>query len=139
MTQSQLEARLTEDLIKNEGLRLMPYQDTVGKLTIGVGRNLDDGGISKEEALYLLSNDIGNVLSELSEKVDCWSSLPDTKKIALADMCFNLGWPRLSKFKRMMAALEGGDFDLAATEALDSKWAKQVGQRSERIATLLRS
>ncbi|MBL4739678.1 MAG: hypothetical protein JKY12_01710 [Sneathiella sp.] len=139
MTQSQLKAQLTEDLIENEALRLKPYRDTVGKLTIGVGRNLDDRGISKEEAMYLLSNDIGLVLEELGQKVGCWSSLPNPQKIALADMCFNLGWPRLSKFKKMLTALGKGDFDLAATEALDSKWARQVGQRSERIATLLRS
>jgi len=138
MTLSKLKAHLTEDLIKNEALRLKPYHDTVGKLTIGVGRNLDDQGVTKEEALYLLSNDIDSVLGELSQKVDCWPALPDLQKIGLADMCFNLGWPRLSKFKKMLAALNKGEFELAATEALDSKWAKQVGKRSERVAALLR-
>lgn len=139
MSQAQLKKQISENLIENEALRLEPYRDTVGKLTIGVGRNLDDRGISEEEALYLLSNDIEDVFAELEQKLACWQSLPNPQKIAVADMCFNLGWPRLSKFKKMLGALDRGDFSEAAKEALDSKWARQVGTRSDRVATLLRS
>lgn len=129
---------LTDSLIRDEGMKLKPYRCTAGKLTIGVGRNLDDNGISEAEAIILLSNNINEVFDELDTRIPWWSGLNDKQKIALANMCFNLGWPRLSKFKKMLAALKAKDFETAAKEALDSKWAVDVGARSQRIANLLR-
>lgn len=130
--------QLTEDLILDEGLRLKPYKDTVGKVTIGVGRNLDDVGITEYEARYLLENDIGVAMSELDREISWWRGLPEPAQRALVNMCFNLGWPRLSKFKGMLWALKDGDYPSAAEEALDSRWAAQVGQRAHRIADLYR-
>jgi len=130
--------QLKEDLILDEGLRLKPYSDTVGKTTIGVGRNLDDRGLSKAEAEYLLENDLGWVRVELDRKAPWWRDLPDGPGRALINMCFNLGWPRLSGFRNMLAALEVGDFDQAANHALESRWATQVGGRALRIADLIR-
>lgn len=125
-------------LVTHEGLRLKPYRDPVGKLTIGVGRNLDDVGITEEEALYLLKNDINRVLGFLSTRYDWWSALTVNRKMALVDMCFNLGETRFRTFKRMIKALEQGDYEKAADEMLDSKWARQVKGRAQTLARMMR-
>lgn len=115
-------------LYRHEGLRLKPYRDTVGKLTIGVGRNLDDKGITEQEATYLLRHDIDETWNALG-KIPAFKSLSRQRQAALVDMAFNLGIAGLMGFKRMWAALEAGDFETAAAEMLDSKWAKQVGDQ----------
>ena len=130
--------QLIQDLISDEGLRTEPYIDTVGKMTIGVGRNLDDNGISQAEAMFMLTNDIEMVETELDARLDWWRGLPDDAQRALCNMTFNIGWPRLSKFEKMLAALKDRDFEEAAAQALASKWATQVGQRAIRIAQLFR-
>lgn len=130
--------KLKAELIRDEGLRLKPYRCTAGKLTIGVGRNLDDVGLIEEEAMYLLKTDIDRAMDDLDRNVPWWRSMADARRRALVNMCFNLGWPRLSQFKNMLAHLQAGDFARAAAEALDSRWARQVGERSARIAALIR-
>ena len=117
---------------------MKPYRCTAGKLTIGVGRNLDDVGLIEEEAMYLLKTDIDRAMDDLNRHVPWWRSMTDAQRRALVNMCFNLGWPRLGEFKNMLAGLKAGDFEHAAAEALDSRWASQVGKRSERIAALIR-
>jgi lysozyme len=129
---------LLSDLMRDEGIRLMPYQDTAGKWTIGVGRNLTDRGILRSEAELLCRNDIAMTTADLDRNAPWWRTLSSNRQRALANMTFNLGWPRLSGFKVMLAALEHGDFESAATECLNSKWAAQVGDRSQRIATLFK-
>lgn len=131
-------AILEEDLIRDEGLRLKPYRDTVGKLTIGVGRNLDDRGISEDEARQILRNDIALCEAELDIHIPWWTHLTGDRQRALLNMCFNLGWPRLSGFKEMLIYLQAGSYARAASEALDSKWARQVGDRALRISKLIR-
>jgi len=131
--------QLIQDLILDEGMRTEPYTDTVGKLTIGIGRNLDDNGISKAEAMFLLANDIEMVETELDAKMDWWRGLPDDAQRALCNMTFNMGHPRISHFKKMLSSLKSRNFEGAAAHALDSKWADQVGQRADRIATLFRN
>ena len=127
------------EIMRDEGLRLKPYKCTAGKVTIGYGRNLDDVGISEYEAGQMLTSDIRNVGWELDDKMPGWRRFPDGVARGLVNMCFNLGWTRLSKFKKMLAALKAEDYNRAADEALDSKWAKQVGARANRIAELFRS
>ena len=133
-----VEEKLIRLLITHEGLRLKPYRDTRGKLTIGVGRNLDDVGITEEEALYLLKNDIKRVLDFLKERLPYWNGLTETRKMALVDMCFNLGPGGFLSFKRMLRALEREDYERAAREMLDSRWARQVGRRAEELAEMMR-
>lgn len=128
--------KLYADLMRDEGLRLKPYMDSVGKLTIGIGRNLDDNGISEREAENLFFNDISRTRAELDDRIPWWRDMPEPAQRGLANMAFNLGWPRLSQFKMMLAALETSDWKAAAAEALDSNWAKQVGERARRIASL---
>ncbi len=130
--------QLAKELIRDEGLRLDPYKDTVGKLTIGVGRNLDDRGISKNEAFFLLDTDVEEVIRDLDRELPWWKDLSNNGQRALANMCFNLGITKLLGFKRMLLYLNRKRYALAAEEALNSKWARQVGSRANRIADLIR-
>lgn len=132
-------AALKTALIHDEGLKLKPYRDTEGKLTIGVGRNLEALGISEEEAMVLLSNDIDWVMSELDSALSWWRLKPLPVQCGMANMMFNMGYPKFSGFNRMLTALKNDDFEAAANEALQSKWAAQVGRRADRIADLFRS
>jgi len=124
---------LEDQLIDHEGLELKPYQCTADKLTIGVGRNIEDRGITEDEARYLLKNDIKIVEDELLEKKPVVAGLDSVRQRVLVDMGFNLGIPTLLKFQNMWAAIEDEDFQTAADEAMDSRWAKQVGRRAERL------
>lgn len=128
--------KLKSDLRRDEGVRLKPYRDTVGKLTIGIGRNLDDMGISDDEAMAMLENDVSRIVQELDFRLPWWRDMPEPGQRALANMAFNLGVPRMLQFRMMIAALEAEDYTAAATEATDSKWAEQVGDRAKRIAAL---
>ena len=125
-------------LVGHEGLRLKPYRDTVGKLTIGVGRNLDDAGVTEDEAKVLLDNDVTRVWKSLTNALPYFGSLDDDRQHVLIDMAFNLGLAGLANFKRMLAAVEARDFSLAAREMLDSKWASQVGQRAKTLAAMMK-
>lgn len=129
---------IEQQLLLHEGLKLKPYRCTAGKLTIGVGRNLDDKGISKEEALFLLRNDIHEVMDAL-EKHEWYLALDPIRRKVLIDMAYNLGADGLLRFQRMIAALERGDYENAADQMLDSRWAEQVGYRAVRLAEMMRS
>ena len=130
--------QLAEDLVHDEGERLKPYRCTAGKLTIGVGRNLDDRGITSAESRYLLRTDIAVVLADLDRHLPWWRKLSERRQRALANMCFQRGIGRLSGFKKALAALERGDYDEAAREALDSAWARQTPARAQRFAKIIK-
>lgn len=129
---------LKQWITKHEGLILKPYRCTAGKLTIGVGRNIEDNGISRAEAELLLENDIRNAVKDL-ERFEWYVDQPTHVKYALINLRFNIGMPRLLGFKKMIKALEDKDYTLAAKEALDSKWAKQVGRRATDVAMMMRN
>ena len=130
-------AALKNMLRQHENLRLKPYHDSVGKLTIGVGRNLDDRGITNEEAMFLLETDVTLVLSDLDRVFPWWRTLSDVRQLVLANMCFNLGITRLTLFKKFIAALQAGEYDLAAAEMLNSKWSSDVGIRATTLAAMM--
>ena len=133
---------IIEMLRKHEGVEKYAYKCTADKVTIGVGRNIDKSGgigLSDDEIDYLLSNDIKRVSAELIRAFTWYSELDEVRKDAMIDMCFNMGLPRLSKFKNSLAAMKNGDYDIAALEFLDSNWAKQVGSRSITITDMIRS
>ena len=133
---------IIEMLRKHEGVEKYAYKCTADKVTIGVGRNIDKSssmGLSDDEIDYLLSNDIKRVSAELIRAFPWYSELDEVRKDAMIDMCFNMGLPRLSKFKNSLAAMANGDYDIAALEFLDSNWAKQVGNRSITITDMIRS
>lgn len=125
---------LIDDLVRDEGVRLKPYRCTAGKLTIGIGRNIEDIGITDEEARYLLANDIARVEAALDRAVPWWRTMTKRRQEALANMAFNLGMSGLFGFRTMLAALQAGNWANAAQAALDSRWADQVGARAHRIA-----
>lgn len=125
---------LSFQLERHEGLRLNPYYCTAGKLTIGVGRNLEAVGISKAEAMFMLQNDIIRVMAELDEHIPWWKELSQTRQHVLVDMAFNLGIFGLLKFQKTLKAIQEERFADAAVEMLDSRWAKQVGQRAQTLS-----
>ena len=127
------------ELTRDEGLRLKPYLDTVGKTTIGVGRNLSDRGITQAEADLLLNDDIDLCEHELDQHAAWWRQMADPRQRAILNMCFQLGWGGLSGFKNTLALLESGKYAQAADNALKSLWARQVPERAKRVTDMLRN
>jgi len=130
--------KLRDLLIGHESFEQFPYTDTTGHLTIGIGRNLTDRGVSTSEALAMLDNDIIYFVNRLNHYLTFFDSLDDIRKIVLVDMCFNLGVHGLLAFDRMLDAMKDGNFKLAAIEMLDSKWAGQVKGRADQLASMMR-
>lgn len=126
-------------LIRHEGMELKLYEDSVGKLTIGIGRNIEDNGITEDEAMYLLRNDIEKHAKELAEHYPIVRDLDDNRYYVLVNMAFNLGIYRLSQFKKMWANISVGKYAAAAAEMLDSKWATQVGNRATELAEIMKT
>ncbi len=130
---------IKEQLVRHEGLRLKPYRCTAGKLTIGIGRNLDDCGVSQSEAYIMLINDIMNCEKQLQAKIpDIYNGLDEVRKSVLLNMCFNLGISGLLGFKNTLEFIEVGDWERAANNMLVSRWAKQVGRRAIELSELMR-
>lgn len=127
---------LAAELERDEGERLKPYRCTADKTTIGIGRNLDDVGISREESRFLLYNDIRRVLGEC-ENLPFFHKLNGVRQRVIANMVFNLGLKRFLGFKLMIAAIELGEYSEAAIQMLDSRWAQQVGDRAHRLARMM--
>jgi lysozyme len=129
---------LENQLMQDEGLRLKPYKDSVGKLTIGIGRNLDDNGISKEEAIYLMQNDINAVQKSLNQ-FPWFTGLDLVRQDVVTNMVFNLGLPRFLCFKNMIEALRNKDYKKASEEMLASTWATQVKRRAFNLAQMMKT
>lgn len=128
---------LVDRLIKHEGLRLKPYTCPAGKLTIGVGRNLEDRGISEEEAMMMLQNDILNCRKECYANFHWFGEMDELRQEVILEMCFNLGITRLKSFKKMLKACELKNYTLASQEMLTSLWASQVGHRAKTLAKIM--
>ena len=129
---------LRSQLERHEGLRLRIYKDTVGKETIGYGRNLVDVGISRDEADFMLDNDIDQVERYL-KTVDEYNELGEVRQRVLANMAFNLGFYGLMAFRKMWQAIARKDYTEAAKQMLDSRWARQVGNRAQELADIMRT
>ena len=130
---------LIQQVKRHEGFRSKPYLCTAGKTTIGFGRNLDDVGITEGEASFLLRNDLSHAYSDLITNHPWADELTAPRKEAFINMVFNLGINRFNQFKKMLAAAEREQWDECANQALDSRWAKQVGNRAVEIAEQLRT
>jgi lysozyme len=133
-----MSAQLRAMLIRQEGLKLKPYRDSVGKLTIGVGHNLEDAGISEAAAYVILDEDIAVAASEAA-KLPVFAGLDPVRQDVLIDMIFNMGLPRLRGFVNMLGALADNNWDEAAKQMLDSRWATQVGSRANELAQMIKS
>jgi len=135
--------KLIKEIIFDEGYKTETYEDHLGFLTLGVGHLVLDTDpefgkpvgtpVSEERIRECLNKDIDTVCSELDRNLHWWRGLNDDKQRVMVNMCFNLGYPRLSKFKKFLAAMQKNDFETAAIEMMDSKWATQVGKRAERL------
>ena len=139
MSAARPQERLEAMLRHHEGLRLKPYTDTTGHLTIGFGRNLADVGISVDEARVLLRNDIAAAERAVLEAFPWAQHLDPVRQAVLVDMCFNLGITSLKKFTNTLRAVQFGQWETAAALMLDSLWAKQVGQRARDLASMMRT
>lgn len=130
---------LEKMLIRHEGLKLKPYHDTEGKLTIGVGRNLTDVGIDKSEAMDLFRHDIAKIYSSLLTKRHEWIlDLDPVRRDVIINMIFNMGLRKFYTFKKAIVAMKGGNWSKAASEMLDSKWRVQVKDRAQQLARMMR-
>ena len=129
--------RLQDQLVIDEGLELKPYRCSADKLTIGVGRNIQEVGITKDEAMMLLANDIARCAGECTREFPWFAELTPLRKEAVINLVFNMGMATFKKFKKTIAFIENGEYERAGTELLDSNYARQVGQRSQRVANML--
>lgn len=128
--------KLLEQLKRHEGLRLKPYTDTTGHLTIGYGRNLAGKGISREEATVLLEHDMDEAITDCS--TFAWFvQLDGVRQRAIVDFRFNLGPAGFRKFRKFLAAMEAQNYTQAVHELGHSLWAKQVGTRADEIMTMI--
>jgi len=144
--------KLVALLFVHEGYRAHPYRCTAGKRTVGIGRNIDDKGISKDElvdifeqdglsmkaALILLNNDIDEVTTDLRMKLPYFNTLDPVRRAVLIDMGINLGVGGLLKFTHFLESVENRSFTLASEQMMQSKWARQVGQRAIRLSRMMR-
>ena len=131
---------LKNQLIIDEALRTHAYVDSVGMVTIGVGRNIDrrGPGLSTDECMYLLENDIARVARELDAACPWWRQMSDDRQGVLMNMCFNLGIAALLQFHNTLGAMMRGNYDAAAEGMEESKWYKQVGARAARLVDRMR-
>lgn len=129
--------RLSKQLLYHEGIRLKPYRCSADKLTIGIGRNIEDVGISEEEAFYLLANDIKKVVEQCQRNFKWFDGLSDLRKEAIVNLVFNMGFSKFLQFKKTIKHIENEEFELAGAELLNSRYAQQVGQRAIDVANQL--
>lgn len=127
---------LVDELVRDEGIRLVVYLDPIGIPTIGVGRNLRDRGISRAEAFMLLDHDLDECITDLAG-FPWFVGLDSVRQRAIVNMRFNLGPARFRGFRRMLTALAAGDYVTASHEMLASDWATQVGRRADRLARMM--
>jgi len=123
----------------DEDVRPKPYVDSVGKVTIGIGRNLTDNGINRGEMALMFDNDLATAEHTARLLVPNFDSLVDARKAVVVNMAFNMGFNVLSTFVGMLKAIQEGRWVDAELAMLDSKWAAQVKGRAGRLADMMRS
>ena len=137
--EQRMKDRIKNQLIRHEGLRLRPWRDGRGRLTIGVARELEEQGISYQEAHELLEADIARCEAELMNEIsEIYGSLNEARQIVLVNLCFILGIEGLLNYKQMLSFLAAGDWERAANGLLASRWAKFAGRRALELVEMLR-
>jgi lysozyme len=134
-------SKLVEMLRLHEGVRYKVYVCSEGYETIGVGRNISEGGLglSKDEVDFLLVNDIERVQNELDRNYPWFANLDEVRRDAIIDICFNIGLTRLRGFVNALAAMSRGQYEIAADEFMDSRWSQQVGNRAVEVTEMIRT
>ena len=138
---------LKAQLQKDEGWRRRRYKDTEGYWTIGMGHNIDadphytlteaDEPLTDAQIDVFADHDIARAVADLDQYANWWRAMEEPRQRVLANMCFNLGWPKLSQFKNTLTAMHFGDYAAAAAGMRASLWTKQVGDRAERLAKIM--
>lgn len=128
---------LEQRIMRHEGLRLRPYADTLGKLTIGYGRCLTTNGISTDEAMQLLENDIDEAKIAMNQSFPWVLGLDDVRQGVIIEMIFQLGVAGVQGFPKMIAEIREKDYNIAAKEMLNSVWHSQTPDRCEELANLM--
>lgn len=126
-------------LAMHEGYRDRIYRDTVGKMTVGIGRNVTDVPFSPDEIDLMFSNDLRRAQAGLDKIAPWWRDLDVVRQRVLLDMCFNMGARTLAGFKNTLAAIRDGRFDDAAGGMEASRWSSQVGGRAVRLVAMMRT
>ena len=129
--------KLIAELTRDEAYKRKVYKDSVGILTVGIGRNLENVGVSLDEAQYMLGNDIKAAVAD-AKKFSWYGCMSPVRKRVVVNMIFNLGLPRFKRFKKTIKFAERGDYQGFSTEMLDSEWAKQVGIRARRLSKMMK-
>ena len=133
-----MDQRLVESVKRHEGWREKAYQDTEGIWTVGYGRNLQELTISKELGTQWLVEDIAEAMG-YARGFEEWTKLnTDARRNVFVEMIFNMGPSRVAGFKNMLRAIKEQDWVKASEEMLDSRWARQVGRRADRLAKLMK-
>jgi len=134
-------SKLVEMLRLHEGVRYKVYLCSEGYETIGVGRNISEGGLglSKDEVDFLLTNDIKRVQDELARNYPWFARLDEVRRDAIIDIAFNLGLTRLRGFVNALAAMSRSQYEIAADEFMDSRWSQQVGNRAVEVTEMIRT
>jgi lysozyme len=130
---------LKKELIRDEGMKLQAYKDSLGVWTLAVGHNIEDRPITERAALAILDDDISTVESGLDRMFPWWRNLSEVRQRAFANMAFQLGVTRLLGFTKALAAIEAGRWDEAESQLLESRWAVQTPNRARRIASMMRN
>ena len=141
--------RLREELADDEGCKLEIYLDHLGLPTFGIGHLVREDDpehgepvgtpVSEERVRQVFSLDIAVTLEDCKRLYDDFDDLPEEAQLVIANMCFNLGYPRLSKFKGMKAGVDARDWQRAADEMVDSRWHDQVPNRAKRLVKRMRA
>lgn len=130
--------KLEKDLTRDEDRRALPYSDSRGILTIGIGHNLQKP-LPNEVIDLLYQYDVGDVVQALDRALPWWVVLSEPRQRVLANMCFNMGIVRLLGFHHMLDAAKAGNYETAAAEMKNSDWFKQVGPRAVRLQETMRT
>jgi lysozyme len=134
---------LEQELSVDEGIRAKPYKDTVGKTTIGIGRNLDDVGVSADEIGLMLQNDLVRTEAALDKNLPWWRQMDPVRQRVIMNLAFNMGaqlpGSGLLSFTNTLAAMAKGNYSQAADGMASSKWATQVGARATRLIAMMRT
>jgi len=134
---------LREQLKIDEGVKYEIYNDHLGYATFGIGHLIVEGDeehgspvgttVSEDRVNAVFDEDVQKYISESKKVFSNLDDLPETAQQVIVNMCFNMGAPRLSQFKKFIAGVNAGDWKTAAVEMMDSRWAKQVGDRAVRL------
>ena len=132
------ETKLKNLIIRHEGFRTHIYLDSVGKLTIGVGHNLTDLGLTSSQVNLIFEDDLQRAIDDVESIFPGFKEFSEARRAALIDMIFNLGKTRFLEFKKMIEAIKNEDWRKASDEMLDSAWATQVPLRAAELARMVK-